>query len=86
MIYVINLEDGGGKEFFLVTGDRLIPLEDKGENKPTEFISIKLALKRMDKIRPNYPPVCRLYALERNEFDRRRNIVQAEGESAKPAE
>lgn len=76
MTYVINIEDGGGKEFYLVTGGELVGLSSTDQRGPQEFKTLKLALKKMDQLRPKYPPVCRIYALERGEFDNRRELLQ----------
>ncbi|GAB4039316.1 hypothetical protein [Spirosoma gilvum] len=76
MTYVINIEDGGGKEFYLAPDGKLIGLASKDSQEPQEFKAIKLALKKMDQLRPKYPPVCRIYAVERTEFNDRRQLLQ----------
>jgi hypothetical protein len=76
MIYVINLEDGGGQEFFLTVGGGLITLSSTTEEQPQEFKTFKLAEKRMQQIRQKYPATCRIYALNKKEFDSRRTILQ----------
>lgn len=76
MVYVINIEDGGGKEFFLSVEGKLVSLDSTDNQEPQEFKAIKLALKKMDQLRPNYPPVCRIYAVERNDFNSRRQLLQ----------
>ena len=76
MTYVINIEDGGGKEFYLAPNGKLIGLASNDSQEPQEFKAIKLALKKMDQLRPKYPPVCRIYAVERNEFNNRRQLLQ----------
>ncbi len=48
----------------------------RGAEEPQEFRAIKLALKKMDQIRPKYPDTCRIYAVERNEFNGRRQLLQ----------
>ncbi|RZK76093.1 MAG: hypothetical protein EOO85_12240 [Pedobacter sp.] len=76
MTYVINIEDGGGKEFYLVPNGKLIGLASNDSQEPQEFKAIKLALKKMDQLRLKYPPVCRIYVVERNEFNTRRQLLQ----------
>ena len=77
-LYVVNLEDGGGKEFFFTVGGRLIALVDKSEESPQTFKSAKLMIKRMDELRSKYPCTCHLYGLHLQEFEVRRKIVQEE--------
>ncbi len=76
MIYVINIEDGGGKEFYLATDGKLVGLASNDVQEPQEFKAIKMALKKMDMLRPKYPPICRIYAIERIEFNNRRQLLQ----------
>ena len=76
MTYVINIEDGGGKEFYLAPDGKLIGLTAKDPQEPQEFKSLKLALKKRDQLRPKYPPVCKIYAVERVEFNDRRELLQ----------
>ncbi|MBD2703365.1 hypothetical protein IC229_22165 [Spirosoma sp. BT702] len=76
MTYVINIEDGGGKEFYLASDGKLVGLSSTDKQEPQEFKAIKLAMKKMDQLRPKYPPVCRIYAVERVEFDNRRQLLQ----------
>ncbi|MVM33885.1 hypothetical protein GO755_27865 [Spirosoma sp. HMF4905] len=76
MNYVINLEDGGGKEFFLSADGKLIGLTDPGNEQPQEFKILRQALKKREELRPKYPPICRIYALEIGEFNNRRQILQ----------
>lgn len=76
MIYVINLEDGGGQEFYVTSEEKLISLSLPNQPEPQEFRSLKLAMKRLDQLRPKYPATCRLYALERTEFNHRRELLQ----------
>lgn len=76
MTYVINIEDGGGKEFYLVPDGKLIGLSSNDQQAPQEFKVLKQALKKMDQLRPKYPPVCRIYALELTEFNNRRQLLQ----------
>lgn len=76
MIYVINLEDGGGQEFFYTVDGRLVSLATASDEQPQEFKTHKQVDKKIDQIRDRYPPICRLYPIERNEFDRRRSKLQ----------
>lgn len=72
MIYVINLEDGGGNEFFLTVGSGLVSLTSNGPEVPQEFKTSKLADKKIDQIRDKYPATCSIYVLEKTEFETRR--------------
>ena len=76
MVYVINLEDGGGNEFFFTAEGGLIGLSSDGPEQPQEFRNYKLTAKRIDQLKPRYPLTCRLYALERRDFDKRRQVLQ----------
>jgi hypothetical protein len=42
MVYVINLEDGGGNEFFFTAEGGLIGLSSDGPEQPQEFRNYKL--------------------------------------------
>ena len=76
MTYVINLEDGGGQEFFLTMEGSMINLSTVTQEQPQEFKTIKLVSRKMDQIRDKYPATCRIYCLERREFDRRQSVLQ----------
>lgn len=76
MIYVINLEDGGGQEFFFTVDGSLISLSVASEEQPQEFKTHKLADKKIDQIRELYPRNCLIYPVERKEFDQRRSKLQ----------
>ncbi|GAA4419344.1 hypothetical protein GCM10023187_53560 [Nibrella viscosa] len=76
MNYVINLEDGGGQEFFLAADGSMCKLSLPGEQQPQEFKNYKLAAKKMEQLRDKYPATCELYVLEQNEFNNRRKILQ----------
>ena len=76
MIYVINLEDGGGQEFFLTVGGGLINLSTEADEQPQEFKTFKLVEKKIHQIREKYPATCRIYALDKKEFDNRRDLLQ----------
>lgn len=76
MNYVINLEDGGGKEFFLSVAGGLIGLSSVVPEQPQEFKTYKLTARRIDQLKSRYPATCQLYAVERREFDNRRRMLQ----------
>lgn len=76
MIYVINLEDGGGQEFYLTVSGSITNLSTISNDQPQEFKTYKLVAKKIDQIRDRYPATCRVYALERKEFDSRRLLLQ----------
>jgi len=67
--YVIYLIDGIGEEYFINQQDTLVPVKSSGDQQPLEVksfvqISVQLAM-----FRKMYPSNCRLFALERSEFD-----------------
>ena len=76
MIYVINIEDGGGQEFFLTQESTLVNLSSNSQEEPQEYKSLKLALKKRNQLRPQYADNCRIYALERTEFSARRDRLK----------
>lgn len=84
MIYVINLEDGGGQEFFYTVDGRLVNLATVSDEQPQEFKTHKLVEKKIDQIRERYPPICHLYPVERNEFDQRRSKLQTQSDGTVP--
>jgi len=91
MNYVINLEDGGGQEFFLTAAGKLVGLRAVSQDQPQEFKNYKLAAKKISQITEKYPPTCQLYVVERREFEARRKVLQvtpakAEGEQEESPE
>jgi len=76
MSYVINIEDGGGQEFFQTAGGKLINLVSQSEDVPQEFSNYKLVSRKIDQIRDKYPASCHVYAVEKSEFEERRRVLQ----------
>lgn len=76
MIFIINLEDGGGKEFYLTQSGRFVGLTDRSDEEPQPFKTLKQAGKRMDQLRERYPETCRIYTTEQRDFDARRKLLQ----------
>lgn len=76
MIYVINLEDGAGKEFFVTADNRLIALTAETSEEPGQFKTIRQAKKRIDQLRPQYAAVCKLYPLELRDMEIRRDALR----------
>lgn len=76
MNFVINLEDGGGKEFYVTAGGGLIGLADQSEEEPYIFKTHKQVTKQLDQLRQKYPKTCKIYAMEKREFEARRKAVQ----------
>ena len=77
MNFVINIEDGGGKEFYLSQNSNLISLTDASTEEPQIFKTAKQVNKQIDILRAKYSEACQVYALERHEFDTRRTNLQA---------
>jgi hypothetical protein len=76
MTYVINLEDGGGQEFFLSTECQLVSLKSQTEASPETFRSYKATARRIEQIQERYPESCHIYALEIAEFEQRQRVLQ----------
>lgn len=77
MIYLINLQDGTGQEFYLTTQGTLASLSAKDEQEPQQFKTYKQVNKQLEALRQKYPKTCRVYFVERREFDERRKALQA---------
>lgn len=78
MIYVINLEDAGGKEHYFSTAGNLIALSDQSTEEPQLFKTYKQVNKQLDILLEKYPKTCRLYSVEHREFELRRKLVMAD--------
>lgn len=76
MTYIINLEDGGGQEFYLAVDGAMIAMNTNSTQPPQEFGSYRATAKKVDALRVKYPPTCQLYAVEKGEFDHRRQHLQ----------
>lgn len=72
MNFVIYIEDGGGKEFFLAASGALIALTDQTQEEPQILKNHKQVTKHLDQLRPKYPRTCNIRALEKREFEARR--------------
>jgi len=76
MIYVINLEDGGGQEFYLNTEGAFTPLASSNPIPAQTFRSFGLMMKRLAQLRSSYSSSCQLYGVEQSEFEERRQVVR----------
>lgn len=74
MLHYIILEDGGGKEFFLNTVGKFVPLENTTEE-PQTYKAYKQAIKKANSLRPQYAANCSVFTLEQNELDIRRKQI-----------
>lgn len=72
MNIVINIEDGGGKEFYLAKENKVVALDDTSNQEPHIFKTAKQADKQVEELRKKYSEACQVYSLERHEFDARR--------------
>jgi hypothetical protein len=72
MVFVINVEDGGGKEFFLTSEGRLIGIADQTTEEPQFFKTSKQVNKQLEILRQKYPQTCQAYAVDHRDFDARR--------------
>jgi hypothetical protein len=77
MNFVINIEDGGGKEFFLAQNGNLVSLLDT-DQEPQIFKTAKQVDKQMDLLRQKYSEACQVYGLEYAEFEARRKQLNAQ--------
>lgn len=71
MAHYIILEDGGGKEFFLNTVGKFVPIENTSEE-PQAYKVYGQAIKKADSLRPQYAGNCSVYTLEQRELEIRR--------------
>jgi hypothetical protein len=76
MNYVINLEDGGGQEFFLTAAGKLVGMATVSQEQPQEFKTFKQAAKKISQITEKYPATCQLYVMELREFQARQKVLQ----------
>ncbi|GAB2547159.1 hypothetical protein [Spirosoma aerophilum] len=75
MIFVINLEDGGGKEFYLNTTGSLVGLADQSDDEPHLFKTHKQVIKQLDLLRQKYPQTCKVYPVDYRDFEARRKSL-----------
>ncbi len=71
MVYVINLEDGGGQEFYLSTANTLVRLGLPDQEPPKQFKTHRQVNKQLDEMRAKYLPTCQVYAMEWRDFELR---------------
>ena len=77
MVFVINVEDGGGKEFYLTASGSLVGLADQSDEDPQLFKTNKQVNKQLDLLRQKYPQTCQIYAVDNKDFEaRRRSLLQ----------
>lgn len=75
MVFVINLEDGGGKEFYLSANGKFVGLTDENQAEPQAFKTHKQVQKQLDLLRQKYPASCQVYALDHREFEARQKVL-----------
>ncbi len=73
MSYVINIEDGAGREYFISDSGTAIALDAKGGDKPMIFKTDKQIIKKREALEAEYPATCMVYVIERKEFEARRS-------------
>lgn len=76
MAFVINLVDAIGREYYLSEPGKMVPLDQPSEEPPKVLTLTKRVEKILDELRPNYPANCQVYAVERKEFEKRRQLLQ----------
>lgn len=75
LTFVINLEDGGGHEFYLNEDNVLVCLTDVLPLKPKCILASEL-ISQINQIRRDYPKSCFIYGLTLSEFHQRLSAVQ----------
>lgn len=81
---VIIFEDAGSQEHFFTKEKKFVLFTDDGTTEP-ELFKFLDALKQLQKLRPNYIAVCRLYIVSQEDFEQRRIIVRDEKQAARKA-
>ena len=76
MAYVINLEDGTGREFYVSESVALVALDAPDDTPPLVCKTHKQVEKQLGTLRQQYPATCQLYALEKGEFEERREELR----------
>lgn len=71
--YVVYLIDGNGDEFFVSQDDKAIRVNAAGDQKPLVVKNLFQISAHLNRLRENYLPNCRLFALEFDEFLERKN-------------
>ena len=74
--FVINLEDGAGREFYLTEDHAFINLTESELKGPLNIQTYSELSRILNQLKHKYPASCHVYALERNEFDQRRERLQ----------
>lgn len=72
MAFVINLVDGTGREFYINTAREAVAFNDPLKGEPLVLKDYPLIEKHINSLKKKYPATCRLYGVERKEFDARR--------------
>lgn len=75
MNFVVNIEDGGGKEFYLAKSGNLIGLVDNADDEPQIFKTAKQVAKQIDQLRQKHAESCQVYVLEIHEFEARKKAL-----------
>ena len=75
MNFVINVKDGGGKEFLLTAQGTLVGLTEPNQGEPHIFKNHKQVTKQLDLLRQRYPKTCQVYGIEKREYEARRQVL-----------
>ena len=70
--FVFYMEDGMGREYFLTDDDKFLPLYETTDQHPMEVASLPEISQYLKRLRKLHPASCRIFALERNEFNQLR--------------
>ncbi|GAA4464798.1 hypothetical protein GCM10023189_44550 [Nibrella saemangeumensis] len=76
MAYVITLEDGIGRDYYLSELGNMVPFDQPSEEEPKVLKTNKRVDKIIDELSATYPASCKLFAVERKEFEKRRQLLQ----------
>lgn len=75
--FVINLDDGMGKEFYLTPNGNLVDLSDSDSSPPQTLQTDTEVVTLLRQLRGKYPASYRFYAVEFGEFQDRREARQS---------
>ncbi|GAA4459267.1 hypothetical protein GCM10023189_32680 [Nibrella saemangeumensis] len=76
MAFVINLADAIGREYYLSVPGKMVPMDQPSQEEPKVFTHTGRIEKLVKSMSETYPATCQVYALERKEFEKRRQLLQ----------
>ncbi|KAA9341195.1 hypothetical protein [Larkinella humicola] len=76
MAFVINLADGTGREFYISTQGEAVPLDTPSNAEALILKTPNQVDKQLEAFTKLFPGTCRLYAIERREFEHRQQKLR----------